>query len=127
MVLPHVLGGLPRQGSPKWATAAMEPGMGLRASLTIAWLALTMGGGSSWHVTPLRSPPRALAPRLEEDVEVFTVRPPERSFVELAIISSSDGLLDVSERAALVGCDAIFLLAPGNSGPTFLRGRVTTT
>jgi hypothetical protein len=74
----------------------------------------------------LHSPPHALAPRQEEDVEVFTVRPPERPFVELAIISS-DGLLDVSEKAAVMGCDAIFLLEPGNSGPTFLRGRVTTT
>lgn len=99
-----------------------------RASLIAACLVLVASGcAGSWHVTRLRSPPRALAARPRESIEVFTVKAPDRPFVELAIISSVNGLDEVSELAGLLGCDAVFLLAPGGGGRDFWGRRPQTT
>jgi hypothetical protein len=95
--------------------------------LTVVPMALLAGCTDASRVTPLRSPPHALASRPREAVEVFTVKPPDRPFTELAIISSIDGLDGVSERAGQLGCDAVFLLAPGSGPRTAWGYRRSTT
>jgi hypothetical protein len=60
-------------------------------------------------------------------VEVFTVKPPDRAFTELAIIGSTAGLTDLAEQAGQMGCDAIFLLAPGTATRAIWGGRIPTT
>src|SRR5262245_56086594 len=68
---------------------------------------------STTYVTPLRRPPHALTPRSPDDVEVFTAKPPDRPFTEVALVGAMYGLGELTKKAAEVGCDAIFLLAPG--------------
>src|SRR5258708_14575600 len=118
----------PEKADPAWNGACTRGDMGLRSFLfAVVPLTLVAGCADSSRVTPLRSPPHALASRPREAVEVFTVKPPDRPFTELAIISSIDGLNGVSERAGQLGCDAGFLLAPGSGPRTAWGYRRSTT
>jgi len=87
--------------------------MDMRRITFLTELLTLLAGCSSTYVTPLRRPPHALASRSPDDVEVFTAKPPDRPFTEVAIVGAEYGLGELTKKAALVGCDAIFLLAPG--------------
>jgi hypothetical protein len=86
--------------------------MAARALITLLVLEMCGCLGGSLSVISLHPPPHALAQRRPEDVDVFTVRPPDWPFVEMAIINTTDGLVEARRAAGEMGCDGIFVLAP---------------
>jgi hypothetical protein len=78
----------------------------------LALATLSLGACVHRNYQPVRSPPHAPVARAPGRVELYTTKPPDRPYVEVAILSSEFGLDDVKDYAAELGCDAIFLLAP---------------
>lgn len=93
----------------------------LGASVIVSMLAFAVTGcGTRVEYTPTNTPPRPLAPRAPESVEVITVSQPTRPFVEVAILEarqesgfSTDAPPDVVAKlraeAGEHGCDAIVM------------------
>src|SRR5258708_2949260 len=81
------------------------------------WIALLfLGCGPLVEFVPINTPPRALMRRPATSVELFTTKPPERSFIEVGLITARESFGDKNElmdsiktEAADVGCDAIVL------------------
>jgi hypothetical protein len=82
-------------------------------------------GGATTSIVATNASPRALAPRLAHEVEVFTAGVPTRPFVEVAVIQTRDtgssGLAplpslvgDMRAEAARVGCDALLVYSGNN-------------
>jgi hypothetical protein len=79
------------------------------------------------HLVPTNPPPRPMAPRAPETVEVYVGARPARPFVEIGILDDRRGIFVVDpssrswpefirharESGARIGCDAVILEATG--------------
>ncbi|MBK6696813.1 MAG: hypothetical protein IPG50_32175 [Myxococcales bacterium] len=93
-----------------------------RAAFVLALALASAACGHSLEYTPLNAPPRALAPRSPESVELLMATRPSRAFVEVGLFEieqrspTSGGtpemLAKVRARAAGVGCDALMVGEP---------------
>lgn len=92
----------------------------MRRSFSLAIAAVFLSGcGFSVSYTKTNASPRRLAPRQPSTVEVLTVAPPERPFVEVGLFEieqespqsgdSAEMLEKLREEAATVGCDALVI------------------
>jgi hypothetical protein len=75
--------------------------------------------GSNVETTTLNSPPRALAPRAPDSIEVYSSAPPTRPHVDVALLRANQGnygdvdtpamVRSLALQAGKMGCDAIFI------------------
>jgi hypothetical protein len=83
-------------------------------------LIFTFGCGTSVEYTQLRTPTSTLHRKSPQEVELFTTKPPERSYTELGILEarqesqySADETKEFLDhmrfKAAEIGCDAVVL------------------
>src|SRR5262245_23511585 len=86
--------------------------------LTLSTVFLAGCGGTSVHMVPTNPPPRALAPRTPESVEVFTSRAPERPYSHVAYLEVQENdrytnaqaerlMRELRTAAAKAGCDGV--------------------
>jgi len=95
-------------------------------------IVMLVGCGTSVRTTmiasPLQASPRPLAPRTVESVEVFLSAPPQRPYVDLALLEGEQTssysmhetpqiLAAVREQAAQLGCDGIVFQGVTNRMP----------
>jgi hypothetical protein len=88
--------------------------------LVLLGMALNAGCGISTSATFLRAPPRAMAPRSPDSVEVFGAGPPSRPHVDLALIEAEQQstntpgdtpelIAKLRQKAGELGCDGLVL------------------
>ena len=114
------------------AISVPRSGLGIGA---LAIAAVLSGCANVTYYTQTADPPRALAPRTVESVEVFTLSPPTRAHTIVGIIQSQPvpfpkdasvhGLLvSARTRAAQLGCDAILISSIDRLGGEHHSGSV---
>jgi hypothetical protein len=102
--------------------------MGLRSIARSVALSVAVSGCGTWVTdTQINPAPRPLVSRGYESVEVFSSTPPARSHVDVALLKaqsnsivdhrSDDMIHHLRERAAAMGCDAVFLGASQELAP----------
>jgi hypothetical protein len=98
-----------------------------RTALALVLLPLLTACTTTTHLTATNPPPRPLAPRAPDTVEVYVGTRPARPFVEIGLLDDRRGIFVVDpsiwpwprfiayarESAARVGCDAVVLESQG--------------
>jgi hypothetical protein len=93
-----------------------------------------LGCGTSIDYVPLNTPPRALAERSPDAVEMFTTAPPKRPYVEVGTIKSLQQAYSSDTTEAIYakmraeagkrGCDGLVIL--GSNNLTVVSGNSTS-
>ncbi len=81
-------------------------------------------------MSPTNSPQRPLQSRVMAEVEVFTAGPPQRPFVEVAVLTANYGdpaedIEQIRAKAGEYGCDAVVFSRLG--GKEEMYGRTSST
>ena len=110
-----------------------------RKALGLAVLLSVAACGTTIDYMPINAPPRAMAPRAPESVEIFTDARPEKPFVDVGILEAQQQSSASQDNAATVlqklrqaaadrGCDAVVLdgsndkVVGDRTGTTTLKG-----
>lgn len=110
-------------GTPSRVGPGFTPLLGcnaVRALLALTLGALTLGCGTFVSSTYVNEPPRPLTPIQPQDVEVFVSGPPQRDYVDVALLevvqtqsfnrTGTDYMLErLRVAAGNMGCDAVVL------------------
>jgi hypothetical protein len=113
---------------PAVAGMALEVGALMSSARWVLVAMLGFGCGTSVTVTPLTYGMGGRVPKRPSQVEIFATVPPEREYVEVALLKADQNngwneqgtelmLLRLREAAAELGCDAIVLTGQGERAP----------
>lgn len=108
--------------------------MNARRSLVLSLVLVSTGCGIHTEYIPMNTPPRPLAPRPPEQVEMFSSQKPSRPYVEVGTIEVQQQAYNGSTASSIVttlraeggrrGCDGLVMLGAndalfvaGSSGP----------